>query len=108
MNKITQIWRARKQILEGLGNNIKKKEFVEEVYQYRKKICESCVHNDGQCMVPGTGPCCGACGCSLKIKLRSMSAVCGLDTINETPLWFPVLTPSQEDEHLNDIENDQG
>lgn len=29
-----------------------------------------------KCMVPGSQPCCGECGCSLSLKLRSLESSC--------------------------------
>lgn len=101
---LTKIWKARKLILEGITNTVFKKQFVEDVYQYRLDICKKCEHYNGECEVPGSGPCCGACGCSLKFKLRSLSSACGLEEIDEDPLWLPVMKQNEEDEHLGNIE----
>ena len=52
---------------------------IEKVHDKRLKICKSCpdLDNTGlKCMVPGTHPCCGVCGCSLALKLRSMDSSC--------------------------------
>jgi hypothetical protein len=52
---------------------------VEDVYQMRMKICKKCPSIDpegSKCMVAGTKPCCGVCGCSLSLKLRSMDSSC--------------------------------
>lgn len=104
MNKFSKIWQARKLILEGVTNLVFKKEFVEMVAIYRQNICNKCKYNDGKCLVPGTGPCCGACGCSLKVKLRAMESVCGLASIDKEPLWTPVMSQKDADKHLGDIE----
>lgn len=52
-------------------------------------ICNDCIYGmyDGDCEVPGTGPCCGACGCVLKFKVRSMRSQCGAAEIGKEPLW---------------------
>lgn len=45
----------------------------------RMKICRGCELLDTKgtlCMVKGTHPCCGACGCSLSMKLRSLESEC--------------------------------
>lgn len=98
MGTLGKIWKARKQILEGAFNLVKKDEFVETVAEYRMNICKGCKYYDGDCAVPGTGPCCGACGCSLKVKTRSLATICGKIEKKEEPLWFPVLSSQQEDE----------
>jgi len=95
---ILQIWKSKGQILEGITNSIFKKEDVEEVAHQRMQICMDChlydVHGTG-CMVPGTQPCCdetkGGCGCSLKLKTRSMSSECPLNK------WEALLTEEEED-----------
>lgn len=76
--KIGDIWDNRKAILTGLKNFLIKKDYIEAVYDERKSICESnkCGFNDGKCAVLGTNPCCGACGCSLALKLRDLSEEC--------------------------------
>lgn len=45
----------------------------------RLKICNTCdlVDKKGrECVVPGTQPCCGVCGCSLKLLVRSVDSSC--------------------------------
>lgn len=98
MITLGKIWKARKQILEGVKNSAVKTEFVETVAAYREKICKDCEYYDGKCSIVGTGPCCGACGCSLNFKLRALSSPCGLTNLGEEPKWFPVLSQKQEDE----------
>jgi hypothetical protein len=93
---VTKLWEKRKEILEGIKNKIFKSDAVEAIVQERNKTCLSCKHYDEQgllCMVKGTGPCCGYCGCSLSIKQRSLSSSCDLG------LWREVLTESEEIEH---------
>jgi hypothetical protein len=96
MGTIAKIIKYRKEILEGAFNLAVKDEFVESVSEYRINICKGCKYFDGNCAVPGTGPCCGACGCSLAVKTRSLSTVCGAIQKNEDPKWLPVI--SREDE----------
>lgn len=47
-------------------------------------------------MVPGTQPCCnqdkGGCGCSLKLKTRSLSSEC------PTGKWKAEITEEEEDQ----------
>lgn len=83
LNNIIQIWKTKGQILEGVKNNIFKKEDVEEIAKARMDICFHCdlyTESDSGCMVVATSPCCnqelGGCGCSLKFKTRSLSSEC--------------------------------
>jgi hypothetical protein len=97
-NLIT-LWKNRGQIVEGVMNNVFKKEDVEEIAQERMQVCHKCalidMHGTG-CMMPGTEPCCnkdlGGCGCSLKLKTRSLSSDCPLGH------WKAVLTQEEEDQ----------
>jgi hypothetical protein len=87
-------WRNRYAIADGIKNNLFKKEHVEEVYNHRLGICSKCpsIDTDGEkCAIPGTAPCCGECGCSLGIKLRSLSAECDLKK------WEAETTEEEED-----------
>lgn len=97
MQGFKKIWNNRKQILEGFKNNMFKSEDVEAIAAEREAICKQCPHIDyhgSQCLVPGTQPCCGKCGCSLKLKLRSLSSDCGDE---ENPRWHALLEPEEED-----------
>lgn len=79
MKNVIKIWKAKGQILEGIKNNIFKNKHVEEIAKERWIICEGCPLIDKigtKCLVPGTGPCCGSCGCSMSLKLRSLSSDC--------------------------------
>jgi hypothetical protein len=94
---IIKIWKNKDQIVEGIVNNIFKREDVEEIAQQRMQICMSCALYDVQgegCMVPGTQPCCdenkGGCGCSLGFKTRSLSSDCPLGK------WMAELTKEEE------------
>lgn len=100
MGTLGQIWKARKQIIEGVKNTIIKDEFVEMVAENRMAICKGCKYFDGKCSVAGTGPCCGACGCSLKFKTRAMSGFCGLTTLGKDPKWMAIMTQAEEDKML--------
>lgn len=98
MIKLSVIWKNRSKIAEGIKNSVFKKEHIEEIASSRMEICESCplIDKSGdECLVSGTEPCCGACGCSLKFKLRSLSSPCGDE---DNPRWGSVL--SEEDEDL--------
>ena len=96
MGTLGKIFKARKQILEGVVNSIKRDEFVETVAEYRNKICDDCEYKGDDCAVPGTGPCCGACGCALKFKIRSLASICGAVEKGEDPKWLPVLSQEEE------------
>jgi hypothetical protein len=79
LEKIKTIWKNKALIWEGLINKIFKRDPVEKVYNERIKICKECPNLDNtgtKCMVVGTQPCCGICGCSLSMKLRSMDSQC--------------------------------
>ena len=79
MKNVIQIWKNSGQILEGIKNNIFKKEHVELIANERLAICKICSFFDtsgDKCMVPGTQPCCGSCGCSMELKIRSLGSDC--------------------------------
>ena len=96
MKGLKKIWSNRKQILEGIKNNIFKSAEIEAVAEERMKFCNDCFFLDLEgkdCLVTGTQPCCGKCGCSLKLKLRSLSSQCGDE---ENPRWLALLSPEEE------------
>lgn len=79
MRSVIKIWKSKGQILEGIKNNIFKSEHVEEIAAERYAICQTCDKLDldgSECLVPGTQPCCGSCGCSMGLKLRALGADC--------------------------------
>ena len=79
MKNVIQIWKNGGQILEGIKHKIFKKEHVEIVAKERLAICKKCSLFDtkgDKCLVPGTQPCCGSCGCSMDLKIRSLSSEC--------------------------------
>lgn len=89
-----QIWKMKGKILEGIKNNIFKKEHVEDIAKSRMTICSICPHLDKEgtkCVVPGTQPCCGDCGCKLSWKTRSLSSEC------PKGFWKAVLTEKEEE-----------
>jgi hypothetical protein len=89
-----QIWKEKGKILEGVMNNIFKTEHVEDIMKQRQAVCNVCTHLDAlgnKCAIPGTGPCCGDCGCSLKLKLRSLSSECSRG------FWKAEMTQKEED-----------
>ena len=96
---IKEIWKNRKQIMEGIKNSIIRDEFVEEVAKHRLKVCYSCTHKDdegGTCMVPGTAPCCNLCGCSLELKTRALSASC-------PDMKWNALVSEEDEEKLDNL-----
>lgn len=67
------------QIINGVGNTIFKKRRIEELSKKRMEICRSCPLIDlkgDKCMIPGTQPCCGDCGCKLEFATRSENYSC--------------------------------
>lgn len=103
MNKLKEIWNHRKQILEGVGNALFKKAEIEKVAVDRMSICMTCPLIDekgDKCMVPGTAPCCSACGCKLAFKTRSLSSECAHP---DGPKWEAVLDQAEEDKLYQEI-----
>lgn len=101
LNNLIHIWKAKGQILEAVANSIIKKEHVEAIAEERLSICTTCPLYDttgNGCMVPGTSPCCnmmmGGCGCSLRLKTRSLSSPCPHP---EGSKWEAVTTQEEED-----------
>lgn len=95
-SNLKTIWRNRQAILEGIKNRVFQSEAVEEVSAVRLEICRDCDSYDNEgitCLVPGTNPCCGECGCSLALKTRSLSTSC--PKFN----WDKVLTDEEDIEH---------
>lgn len=95
---VSKIWKNRNEILEGIKNNIFKSDAIEAIAEERNEICKACPFYDTEgvsCTVPGTAPCCGACGCSLKLKQRSLASGC------DEGYWEPVLTEEEDDAHDN-------
>lgn len=100
---LIEIWKEKGKILEGIKNSIFKKENVEEIANYRNSICVSCEHIDiegSKCFAPGTQPCCGVCGCSLKFLQRSLSSKC------EAGKWDAVLTEDEADALDNNLNSE--
>ena len=78
---LKKIWNNKKKILEGFKNAIIKDDYIESVAEIRNEICKGCEKYDttgNSCLVPGTQPCCGECGCSLYLKQRSLASNCDL------------------------------
>lgn len=101
---LIKIWKERNKIMEGVKNNVFKKEHVEQVAAHRKEFCDTCDEIDWsgeKCAVPGTSPCCAQCGCSLKFKTRSLSSECPLS------YWKAIVSESEEDMIKYSIEKNQ-
>jgi hypothetical protein len=101
---LLKVWKNKGKILEGIKNRIFKQEHVEEIFEERLAICQKCIEYDLEgknCYVPGTQPCCGECGCSLALKLRSLSSECGLDR------WDATLTEEEEDRLNEQLQDKQ-
>ncbi len=100
---LKEIWNHRKEILEGVGNAVFKTEKIEAIASNRMNICNTCPLLDTtgeKCMVPGTQPCCSACGCKLAFKTRSLSSECAHP---DGPKWTAVLEQAEEDKLYQDI-----
>jgi len=94
LNNTIKIWKERNKIFEGVRNNIFKKEHIEEIAFSRNEVCVKCPYIDlkgDKCAVIGTQPCCSQCGCSLKLKTRSLSSACPKE------FWSAVTTEQEED-----------
>ena len=92
---LKKIWKEKRKIFEGLKNYVFIDEFVEQIYNERMDTCNSCEFIDttgNSCIVPGTQPCCSICGCSLKLKGRSLSSSC------DKEFWKAIITPEEEEE----------
>ena len=100
INKFKQIWKNRSEIMAGIKNSVIHKDYIEVMAADRDKICSSCEHKGNKCTIPGTGPCCNICGCSLKLMQRSPSSECDIKK------WTAVLSQQQEDQ-LNNQFNPQ-
>ena len=79
INKILGALGNVRQIAEGIKNKVFKKEDVEHIARMRWATCKTCEFLDKEgktCAVPKTAPCCSDCGCSLGLKMRSLSSAC--------------------------------
>ena len=103
---LKQIWTHRKQIFEGIHNSLFKKDLVEKIAAERMLICKGCPLIDltgEKCVVPGTQPCCGACGCKLSLKTRSLSSECEHP---DGPLWPAIMEGDEQDKLYKEIDYD--
>lgn len=98
MSRLTQIWKERHKIMEGIKNTIIRDEFVEEVSVLRYRICDVCPSKGDECVVIGTAPCCNECGCSLAFKTRSLASECPLGK-------WEALVSEEEEEQLDNLKD---
>jgi hypothetical protein len=99
MSLLTQIWKERSKIMEGIKNSIIHDEFVENIASLRNEVCLECPSRGDKCAIPGTAPCCNECGCSLGFKTRSLSSVCPLGK------WKALLTEEEVEKLENELDN---
>ena len=79
INKLLGAFANMDKIFEGLKNKIFKREDVEKIAALRWQECARCefLDNSGsKCAMRGTQPCCADCGCSIAVKIRSLSSGC--------------------------------
>tara|TARA_R110000824_G_scaffold175400_4_gene353784 strand:+ start:2042 stop:2461 length:420 start_codon:yes stop_codon:yes gene_type:complete len=94
LNKLLAALGNINQIAEGIKNRIFKNEDIEAVAKMRWQECKMCPLLDKvgkSCAVNGTQPCCSDCGCSISLKIRSMSSDCPKGR------WEAIMTPELED-----------
>lgn len=101
--KLKVIWKNRKEILQGIKNTFFKHSDIERVAYERMEICNECPKLDTKgeyCLMPGTQPCCGVCGCKLAFKTRSLASECPHP---DGPKWKATMTQEQEDAYYKEI-----
>lgn len=103
LKALKKIWKTKLQILEGFRNSWIRKPEIEKIAFERLEVCNDCEHVDkegSKCMVPGTAPCCGICGCKLAYMTRSLSAQCSLP---DAPKWKAWMTEEEQDVYYKKI-----
>lgn len=106
MKKAIQIFKNIPKIFEGILNYFLKEEHIEEIAEARLVICAECplVDRTGEkCLIPGTQPCCGECGCKLALKARSLSSECPHP---DGPRWKAEMTEEEQDKLYKRIDYD--
>lgn len=98
---LKEIWKNRKQIIEGITNSIIRDQVVEDISKLRLDICNNCDLKGDNCAVPGTAPCCNECGCSLAFKTRSLSSECPHP---DGAKWKAIVSEEEEDK-LDNLKN---
>jgi len=102
LDKYLNAFKNKKKILEGIKNKIFKYEHVEAEAAIRMATCKACpsIDNEGShCVVPYTNPCCKECGCSLSLKVRSLSSECPLGH------WKALMDESTELKLIKQLDN---
>tara|TARA_B100000902_G_C27082677_1_gene799707 strand:+ start:406 stop:798 length:393 start_codon:yes stop_codon:yes gene_type:complete len=100
INKILSALGNVDKIAEGIKNNIFKSEEVEQIAKMRWATCKKCDLLDEKgttCAVGGTQPCCSDCGCSLALKMRSLSSSCPKEK------WKAVMPQKLENKLVNQL-----
>ena len=100
INKLLGALGNLSQIAEGIKNKIFKKDDIEAVANLRWMECKVCplLDREGKhCAVPGSKPCCADCGCSIALKIRSMSSDCPKGR------WDSIMTPEMEHDFKKQI-----
>lgn len=100
---LLKIWKSRKQIWEGIKNTWIRHPKIERIAYDRLAICEDCDLIDrggNKCVLPGSQPCCGECGCKLTLKARSLSSECPHPN---GPKWKALMTDEEQDEYYTKI-----
>ena len=103
IQKIKTIWQNKAKIFEGLKNALIHRPEVETVAFNRMQECLKCDqidHEGTKCLVPGTAPCCGVCGCKLYLKTRSLSSSCEHPNGSK---WKAQMTAEEEDVYYQKI-----
>lgn len=103
IKKLKAIWKNKLQILEGLKNTWVRHPKIERIAFDRLAICNDCdlIDMEGsKCVLPGTQPCCGECGCKLSLKARSLASECPHP---KGPKWKALMTDEEEDEYYAKI-----
>lgn len=103
MKTIIKIWKSKHLIFEGIWYSIFRTAYIEKIAAERATICNTCPFHDvvgDKCLVLGTQPCCGKCGCSDQFKLRSLSSSCG---DQENPRWHAVMSQKKEDRFIKNL-----
>lgn len=101
---LIKVWKNKGKILEGIKNKIFKQDHIEEIATARMEICNSCDLIDregGSCTLPGSQPCCSACGCCLSLKTRSLSSAC------DKGKWEAVVSEEEADAIVDVINENQ-
>jgi len=103
LKKIKTIWQNKSKIFEGLKNAVIHRPEVENIAFNRMQTCLTCDQIDvkgNKCLITGTAPCCGVCGCKLYLKTRSLSSGCEHP---DGPKWEAQMTSEEEDAYYKKI-----